>query len=320
MKNNHQKYWLAVAGIAVIGFSSLAWTGNHQTRPYQSTQDTVPNRQKSTKAPSKEFKKDFDKELNELDKAMKDVKNMPDIDFGKMQADIDASMKKVAEEMGKHKIDMEKMQKELNESLGKIDMEKMNADIKASLKELEKIDMSKMQKDLKESLAKIDNDELQANLKASLKELDKVDREKMRKDIERSMENVKVQINSDEIRKQVEDALSKVDMEKIKVDMEKMKEEMQKNKGNMKLDMDQMRKDLDKTKKELEGYQEMVYIMEEDGLLKTSGDYKIEFKEGELFINGTKQPTQVTSRYKKYFSKDGITIKKEKGELNINIQ
>jgi len=95
---------------------------------------------------------------------------------------------------------------------------------------------------------------------------------------------------------------------------------MEKNKDNMKLDFDKMRKDLEKTKVELKGYQEMVYKMEADGLLKTNSDYKIEYKDGQLFINGDKQSMEVTNKYKKYFPKDGISIRKQKGEMNINIQ
>jgi hypothetical protein len=34
----------------------------------------------------------------------------------------------------------------------------------------------------------------------------------------------------------------------------------------------------------------MIYGMEKDGLLKTSTDYKIEYKDGELFINDRSNP------------------------------
>jgi zona occludens toxin (predicted ATPase) len=114
--------------------------------------------------------------------------------------------------------------------------------------------------------------------------------------------------------------VSKIDIDKVKVNMEKVRDEMENNKDKMKLDLDKMRKDLEKTKAKLKGYQEMVYKMEADGILKTNSDYKIEYQDGELFINGKKQSAEVTSKYKKYFPKDGVTIRKEKGEMNINIQ
>jgi hypothetical protein len=109
-------------------------------------------------------------------------------------------------------------------------------------------------------------------------------------------------------------------MDKIRGELDKVRDDLKKQKIDLKLDMGKVREDLEKTKKELKAYQAMVYEMEKDGLLKTSTDYIIEYKDGALFINRVKQPDKVTEKYKKYFPKDGITIRKEKGEMNINIQ
>ena len=285
MKIKQPKFLLPLIIVAAAGFTSLAWTGNQSKRSVQTYRDTTPTRQKSSPVTDKEYKKDFDKELDELDRARKELQNLPDIDFKKIQSEIDASMKQVQEEMSKHKIDMEKMQKELKESLSRIDLEKMQADIKASLKELDKVDM-----------------------------------QKMKLEIEKAMEEIKTKINPDEIRKQVEESISKVDMEKVKKEMKKVKEEMEMNKDKMKIDLGKAREDVAKAKEELKSYQEMVYAMEKDGLLDTKNDYKIEYSGGDLYINGTKEPAEVTNKYKKYFRKDKVTIKKEKGEMNINIQ
>ena len=317
MKNNPRKYLLAIAGIAALGFISLAWTGNHQSKILQTVNDTVP-RQKSTRSPSKEYKRDFDKQLDDLEKAMKDLRNAPDFDMKQVQTEIDAAMKQVEKEMANHKIDMEQMQKELQASLSKIDAEKIQAEVNKSLKDLDKLDLQKMQKELKESLSNLDDDNI--DLKLSLKELDKIDLEKMRKEIERSMEDLKVNIDGARISKEIQESLKKIDMEKVKRDMEKVKGEMEKNKDNFKFDRDKIQKDLEKTRIEFKGYQEMVYEMEKDGLLSTKTDYTIIYKDEELTINGKKQATGVTNKYKKYFSKDEVTIRKEKGEMNINIQ
>jgi chromosome segregation ATPase len=316
MKSNLRKYLLATAGVAALGFISLAWTGNHQNKTLQAVNDTVP-RQKSTRTPE-EYKRDFDKELNDLDKAMKGLRNIPDVDMKQVQAEINAAMKQVEKEMANHKIDMEKMQKELQASLSKIDAEKIQADLKKSLKELEKLDLQEMQKELKESLSNLDENNI--DLKLSLKELDKIDLEKMRKETEHSMEEMKVNVDAAKISREIQESMKKVDMEKMKLDMEKVRGEVEKNKDNFKFDLDKIQKDLERTKSELKGYQQMVYEMEKDGLLSTKADYTISYENEELTINGQKQPQQVSNKYKKYFSKDGITIRKEKGEMNINIQ
>ena len=320
MKNNHRKYLFVMLVIATVSILTLGWTGNKQNRSFQSHQDTLPNRQKGAKSPSKESKKDFDKEIDEIDRAMRDIKGLPDIDFSKMQAEINAAMKNLNEELAKHKVDMEKMQKELNASLSNLNSEKMQAELNRSLKNLDKLDIEKLQKELKESLSNINDDEFRLELKNSLKEFDKIDMEKMKKEIEEALSEVEVNVNAEEINRKVQESLRKVDMGKIKVDMEKVRDEMEKNKMDLKLDMDEMHKDLEKAKKELKGYQEMVYEMEKDGLLKTNEDYIIEYKQGVISIDGKKQPDSVTNKYKKYFSKDGITIRKENGEMNINIQ
>jgi hypothetical protein len=316
MKNIVRNYLLAVLGLAVLVIISLAWTGKHQKGKFNTYQDTVPTPKKSTKTPTKEYNKDFDKEIDAIERAMKDTRDLPDIDFRKMQEEIDASMKKVNEEMAKHKIDMEKMQKELDASLSKIDMRKIDADIQRSLRDLDKLHME----DLKESLSNMDDDEFSANLKNSLRQIEKIDFEKMNQQIQESLKDLKVNIDAEAISRSVQESLAKVDLDKMKVDMEKLRSEMEKNKDNMKLDMRKMQKDLNEAKEQLQGYQEMVYEMEKDGLLNTKADYAITYKNGELFINGKKQPAAVASKFEKYFSKDGITIRKEKGEMNINIQ
>ena len=83
--------------------------------------------------------------------------------------------------------------------------------------------------------------------------------------------------------------------------------------------MDKAREHLEKAKEELEGYQEMLEQMESAGLIDKHSDYTIEYDEGELYINHKKQADEVRDRFKKYFSKDGIEIRKKNGRFDINI-
>ena len=75
---------------------------------------------------------------------------------------------------------------------------------------------------------------------------------------------------------------------------------------------------IDEARAELKGYQEMVYAMENEGLLNTAKDYNIRYMDGELTINGKKQSADMATRYKKYFKKESVTIKKEGGKLSID--
>ncbi len=105
---------------------------------------------------------------------------------------------------------------------------------------------------------------------------------------------------------------------KCKKEMSRVKEELKLEKLDMKETMTRAYTEIDKAKEELKGYQEMIYTMEKDGLLNTKEDYTIEYRQGELSINGKKQSTEITSKYKKYFKKDMMTIKKHDGDLKID--
>jgi hypothetical protein len=309
-------YALALVGLLGLGIGTIAWTGNGQQQqaPYQS-KDTVPSeRRKATRETDKKYQKDFDKQLDELDKALKEVQN---IDMKKIQAEIEASLKNAQVEFQRHQLDMEKFQLELKESLKELNSEKMQKEMQQALKELDKIDVEKMKKELQESLKEINSEKFQQNLQKELqqqlRELDKINVEKQKAEIKRAME----EINADEISRRVEQSLAKVNMEEIKREMEKVKEEMEKNKDHFKVDMEKAREEIKKAKEEIKGYQLMVEEMEKDGLLSTREDYKIQFKNKELFINGKKQSESVTEKYKKYFKKD-TTIRKQEGDMNIN--
>jgi chromosome segregation ATPase len=274
---------LAMIGLLGLGLGTIAWTGNGSQQITQNIQDTIPGRQKSTRESNKKMR-DLDKELAELDKAMQELEG---IDQKKIQQEIEAAMKQLQESLSTQKVDMQKIQEQL----------------RLSLKEVEKIDVEKIKADVEKSLRdlKLDEARLQKEIRESLREVEKIDAQKMKAEIE----------------KELNESLAKIDMEKMKIDMEKVKEEMERSKENLKVDLEKARKDMAKAREELSGYQRMLEEMEKDGLLNTKEDYKVQYKNKELFINGKKQPAEVTDKYRKYFKKD-TTIEKEEGNMNIN--
>ena len=116
--------------------------------------------------------------------------------------------------------------------------------------------------------------------------------------------------------KEIEEA-----MENARSEMERVKEDMKLEKLDMSKDLDKARNEIEKARIELKGYQEMIYAMEKQGLLNTKSDYKIEYSNGELRINGRKQTEATANKYRKYFksNKDKTTITKENGDINIDI-
>ena len=77
--------------------------------------------------------------------------------------------------------------------------------------------------------------------------------------------------------------------------------------------MENAKESIDNAKKELKETKAMFNEMEKDGLIDPKQGFSVEFKEKELYINGTKQPEKVTDKYRKYFKRDHfkITIEKE---------
>jgi hypothetical protein len=66
-------------------------------------------------------------------------------------------------------------------------------------------------------------------------------------------------------------------------------------------------------------YETMLSKMEKDGLISSSKGYKIEKEDGELYINGQKQPESVYNKYDRYLKYKTVSIKGHDGSLSISI-
>ena len=88
-------YALTLVALIGIGIGTIAWTGSgrQQQTPPHVTQDTVPEKKKA----EKKDRKDFDKELEQIERAMKELENAPDIDLRNIQKEIEESLKSVQE-------------------------------------------------------------------------------------------------------------------------------------------------------------------------------------------------------------------------------
>lgn len=329
-----QRYKWGIAGIIVLATACtlIAWTGSPQGPDSASNlkQDTIPAK-KRTKETRQAGDRDFDRELRAIDKANKELSEkdwgkvqfefdeaMGKVDFEKLQADIDKAMKSVdfekiqkeiAESMSK--VDFDKMSRHWEDAMKKIDFDKINKEIEESMK---KANFDKINQEWKESMNKVDFEKLQKEIKASMDKVSKIDMKKMEEDIRKAQKEIEKelreaqQFNNDEFQKE---------MEKVKKSMGELKLDLSKEEFDFKGIMEKASEGVQKAKEELKGYQEMVYAMEEEGLLSTDGDYTIEYRDGEISINGKKQPSAISNKYKKYFKKDKMTIEKEDGEINI---
>jgi len=207
-------------------------------------------------------------------------KNFTIKDFDRLQNELDKSMFQLSDEM--KKIDVSKMQKDIEQSLKAVDMEKMMKDVERSLKS---IDLEKMM----------------ASVNSSMKDVDihmgNIEIEKALKEAKREIEKAKIEIKD-------------IDRDAIKKELEKVKVEI----GRIDTDkiMNEAKKGIDEAKVELKRTREMFDELEKDGLVNLKQGFELEYKDKSLYIDGVKQPEKVTGKYRKYFKEDHFKIKIDK--------
>lgn len=195
------------------------------------------------------------------------------------------------------KVDIEKIQKEVKESLNKLDADKIKMDMQKSLQE---IDMEKIRKDVESSIAKIDWEKINAEM-AKVKD---VDLKKMQIELEKMQSKLA--------------EMPKVDMKKIELDMEKMKKDLSDIGPEIQKSMEKAKVDIENAKVEIKEYKDFVDGLDKDGKLNKKGSYTIKHKDGELFINGKKADDATYSKYRSFLEKyKSFKIEKSDDDFNI---
>jgi DNA repair exonuclease SbcCD ATPase subunit len=296
-KLHANQYVLPLAMLALCSMLLVSW-GNKQKLPQTGQKvnsDTVPRERKI---------RDLDDAIRELDRV-----------------DISTEMKKAMQEMHRsmQNIDIEKMKGDMERSLQEVDIQKIKAEIQKSMQE---IDLQKMKVDLQKAMSEIDVEKMKKDIDGSLSQIDK---EKIKAEIEKNFDAAK-------IKAEVESSLSKIDMEKwkseidqVKIDKEKLHKEMKEFQEEMKdlgpklqKELEKAKVDIEKAKKELKEYKTFVDGLEKDGLINKE-EYVIRHKDGELFINGKKQPADVYNKYRSFLeSHKKFVIRKTVDGFDMN--
>jgi creatinine amidohydrolase/Fe(II)-dependent formamide hydrolase-like protein len=187
--------------------------------------------------------------------------------------------------------DLDKVMKELEESMKKLEIE------------MKKFDGAKLEKEIKESMSKVDWKKIQDEIKASM---DKIDWKKIHGDVEKAMKEAELNIKN-------------IDMSKMEEKMKEMQEKLSKEQLNIKIDGKKIRQQveegmkkakvgMEKAREEIKNLQEFTDELEKDGLINKKKGYKIQVKDGELYINGTKQSKETSDKCRKYYRKENFTI------------
>jgi chromosome segregation ATPase len=197
------------------------------------------------------------------------------------------------------KLNMEKIKTELEESLKKIDIEKVKLDMEKAMNE---IDMVKIKTEMEKATKQLDVEKMEKEIKESLA---KVDWEKMK-------------LQMDEMKEQMEE-VKKIDMSKFETDMKKVEKEMKELGPKIEKEMAKAKVEIEKAKEEMKEYKSFVDGLEKDGLINKKENYTIQHKNGELIINGKKQPAEVYNKYRSFLEKHKkFTMKKTDDDFNID--
>jgi hypothetical protein len=188
---------------------------------------------------------------------------------------LDAAMKHLDEQMEK-----------LDERMKKMDFSKAEKQADEAMK---KVDFEKIKQRIDEAMKRVDFEKIQADTKASLARLEKIDKSRLKDQLERA----KKQVEEERRQMELNNGRRKINIEKT---MQHAKESMQ------------------KAKVELQNMRDFTDELQKDGLIDKKKPYKVEVKEGELYINGNKQSKEVSDKYRKYYKKDNFTINMEQNE------
>jgi hypothetical protein len=204
-----------------------------------------------------------------------------------LTANLDIEMKNVAEEL--KKIDLGDIMRQVEKALKEANLDKINIEVEKALKS---VDLDAIEKEVKAALKDVQWDKMKLEMQQALKdaktEMSKIDTETIKKAMEEASK-----------------ALDKAKLELKQIDFGKI--------------MDNAKEGIDKAKAKLRSIKTMFTEMEKDGLIDTRAGFTVNFKDGDLFINGKKQPQEVADKYRKYIAgiKDfddkefSITIDKE---------
>jgi len=279
-------FWLKQLPIALLITALVITTAAWQGQPGKTTRtttDTIPDKNKV---------KNIDEALEQLEKSKKELERTL------QQKDWE---KEIKEALDKTNLDAEKMKLQIDEAVKQIDAKKMQDEITKAMKE---VDLQKMKTELQQNLDKVDMTAMKEQLENAMKQIDAA---KLQADLNASIAKIDVEKIKTEL-----DKVKDIDFRGIEENLRKMKPELEKS-------MQDAKQSIEKAKKELVQYKTFIDGLDKDGLIDKDKDYTIQYKNGELTINGKKQPSSVTNKYGTFLKgRKDFTIKKDADNFNID--
>ena len=332
--------WMTIVLIAFTGLAGIAWN-NTAASPLNDTQrDTLPKEKKSNSKSDKTIiNGDIDKALDEINRAQQNLQDqLQGKDWQKMQQHLQQQLEK---------LNAENIQQQVENAIKDLDAQKLHAQA-----QLSQINWQKMQAELEKAQAELkanlETNKMQATIQQAMEqahkamaEMKSVNTEKLQAELEKAQAELKTNLDANKMQATIQQAMEQaqkamaemksVNMEKIRAELDQATQEMKLNQGRMQSDLEKARKsinenlhknfkeafrkaqvEMDKAKAELQNYKNMLTEMDKDGLLDMEQPYNIEYDNGTLSINGNIQPATVADKFKHYFKKEKVKLKKTK--------
>jgi hypothetical protein len=278
--------YLRKGAVALLLGGLLFSFANWQTKPGDSKttlQDTIPQRSKKVR--------DIDDALSDLERGRAELdRTLKNRDW---ERDMEQSLRSV-------EINTDEMQGQVRRAMKELSHEHMQEQLDRAMAQLDEL---KHNKDF-ERLQNVDAEALSEQVGQALRQIDV---EKLRSEVDRAM----AQMDTKGMRRNLEH-MKEAELPRVREELERVRPRIEES-------LERAHEGIDRAKKELTNYKNLIDALDRDGLIKKDSHYRIQWVEGELIINGKKQPEDVRNRYQEYL-KDQQDFRLKKDEDGFNIQ
>lgn len=200
-------------------------------------------------------------------------------------------------------LELDRGEAEMMKAMKEFDSEKIGREIREAMKNMD-VDMARAKEEIAKAMKEIDMQKISLDVQKALKE---VDAEKIKAQVQQALAQVdmkKVQVELDKVKD--------IDFSKMKVELENIRPEIEKS-------LQEAKKSIEKARIEITSYKQLVEALDKDGLLKKEQNYKIEYKNSELTVNGKKLSADEAKKYSQYLNdKKDFMLQKEDDNFNID--
>lgn len=219
----------------------------------------------------------------------------------------------------------------VNQSLQQVNWDSINTAVNKAMTSIDwKAIQKNIDKSMKEAQLEINDPKVKAQIRESIRESRRAVEEAMRssnEEMRRAMEESKKAMSEskkamEESKRAMNEAMHnrneemRRSMDESRKAMEEAREQQRQSYAQTRI---QSQSDADEAKKNRTNYNRMLSDMEHQNLINRNEKYKVEKKDGHLYINGKEQPESVYNQYRDYLNSDEITIKGSKNNLSISV-